>query len=270
MRQLPVTKAFSHIVASTRNNLQFAFASQWPWLAVLGLMLLVMQATMGNMLGISNEQMEKALAADPALQTKFGLWIFAIVGVGLVGFASIAVSWHRYVLKDELPKGMARLRVDGVVWRYVGNLILIGLMISLVMIPVAVGAGLIASVAGKLAIPVLLVLISIVILPLIYRLSVKLPAIALERQDFRMGDAWRATDGNWWQIAGIGLLVTVLTWGVGLALVVVSGILQRLLPGDFGTYADIILQVGANWFLTVIGITTLTSLYGFFVEKRDF
>jgi len=31
-----------------------------------------------------------------------------------------------------------------------------------------------------------------------------------------------------------------------------------------------VLQMAVNWIFTIFGITILTSLYGFFVENRDF
>jgi hypothetical protein len=33
---------------------------------------------------------------------------------------------------------------------------------------------------------------------------------------------------------------------------------------------EIAAQLAGNWILTILGITVLTSLYGFLVENRDF
>jgi len=40
------------------------------------------------------------------------------------------VNWHRYILLDEVPHGMERLRLDATVWRYVGNILLIALILG--------------------------------------------------------------------------------------------------------------------------------------------
>jgi hypothetical protein len=270
MRQLPVGKAFRHVVASTRDNLGFAFQSQWPWLLILGLLLAAMYNSLGSVMGLDEAQMKAALEKDPSLAVQFVGWAVVVAGVGMLGFSSIAVNWHRFVLKDERPQGLQTMRVDAVVWRYLGNLILVTLLAALAAIPVMMVVTMLLGLFGVLVLPILIAALSAFVLPVIYRLSVKLPAVALGRRDFRLGDAWQATNGNWWQIAGLGILVTVLTWSVGLLLFGLSMALQNILGPDISAYVDVALQVAVNWALTVLGITTLTSLYGFFVEGRDF
>jgi hypothetical protein len=110
----------------------------------------------------------------------------------------------------------------------------------------------------------------VIIMPIIYRLSIKLPAIALERRDFKLGDAWTVSAGNWWQIVGVGVVATLLSWIVGLLMALVSKLLNVTLGDTVGLWIDIALQTGVNWVVTIMGITLLTSLYGYFVEKREF
>ena len=270
MRLLPVGKALSHIINSTLNNLRFAFHSQWPWVLILAVLLAAMFSSVGDFGSMTEEQMRAAMAKDPTLAAKFLSWLLLALAVGMLGFASVAVNWHRYILTDELPRGLQKLRVDATVWRYLGNLFLISLLTMVAALPVLLVIGILMSALGPVAFPVLLAALAAFILPVIYRLSVKLPAVALGRRDFTLKDAWRVTEGNWWQIAGLGLLLTLVTWGVGLVLMGLSMGLQRVLPPDVASYTDIIVQIGVNWVLTILGITTLTSLYGFFVEGRDF
>ena len=33
-------------------------------------------------------------------------------------FSSIAVNWHRFILRNEVAEGSQRLRLDGLVWHY--------------------------------------------------------------------------------------------------------------------------------------------------------
>ena len=101
-----------------------------------------------------------------------------------------------------------------------------------------------------------------------YRLSVKLPAVALGRRDFSMRDVWTATEGNNWRLLGLLGLFFVCMVLVGL-----GTLLGTLIFSNFGTIGlsiSIAIQVMVNWVATILGVTLLTSLYGFFVEGREF
>jgi hypothetical protein len=274
MRILPIGTAFGHVMSSTLNNLRFAFQSQWPWMlvwsALLAALMLTMYATLGTTAGLGDDAVQAKLREMPGLAALFAVWIIALLVVGFVAIASVAVNWHRYVLKDELPAGMARLRVDELVWRYLGNVLLVTLIAGLVSVPVAVVASVIFSILGNFGAPFILAAVLLAVLPVFYRLSVKLPAIALGRKDFTLRDAWQATQGNWWQIAGLAVLLTIVSFGAALLMFGVTLLLQMLLPEQLAGLADLVVQLAANWVLTVLSITTLTSLYGFFVEGRDF
>jgi hypothetical protein len=123
--------------------------------------------------------------------------------VDLPYVASIAVAWHRLVLREERVTQPAYLRLDGVVWRYVlytfaflllergaavisaflvQNLAIEAdpstrLLIELLAAPTAAGA---ALVIGLLVVP---------------RLSLVMPAVAL-RERLSLRHAWRVTRGN--------------------------------------------------------------------------
>jgi hypothetical protein len=274
MRILPIGTAFGHVMSSTLNNLRFAFHSQWPWMLVwstlLAGLMLTMYVSLGTTAGLADAAVQEKMREMPGLAALFAVWIIALLVVGLVAIASVAVNWHRYVLKDELPAGMARLRVDDLVWRYLGNAMLITLIAGLVGVPVALVASLIFAFLGPVGAPFILAAILMAVLPVFYRLSVKLPAIAMGRKDFTLRDAWLVTQGNWWQIAGLAVLLTIVSFVAALFMFGVTLLLQMLLPEQLADLADLGVQLAANWVLTVLSITTLTSLYGFFVEGRDF
>ena len=82
-------------------------------------------------------------------------------------------------------------------------------------------------------------------------------------------DAWRATDGNNLPIFLLFVLNLVVGVGAIAALVVIQALLS-LLGATLGIILGVIVEVAFNWILTIFGITILTSLYGFFVEDRDF
>jgi uncharacterized membrane protein len=101
-----------------------------------------------------------------------------------------------------------------------------------------------------------------------YRLSVKLPAVALGRTDFGLGEAWAATDGNFWQLLGLILMFIACVVIAGLGVFLFSMLFGAL--GTFGLALAVGIQVLVNWVATILGVTLLTSLYGFFVEGRNF
>jgi hypothetical protein len=184
----------------------------------------------------------------------------------LIGFASMAVTWHNYILRDEMPRGLALLRIDGTVLRYFGNF----LLLSLIMVGVAIPAAAVSSLLGVAGAVFLLPYVFLVMMPVFYRFSIKLPAIAIGRKDFSMRDAWNFSAHNWWQIVGLVMLSILLSLVVGIAASAFGFVVQNLLGGYAGVVIDTIVQLVVQWFFTILGITMLTSLYGFFVEKRDF
>lgn len=261
MRYLPVIAAFGHVLRSTVHNLRFAWHVSWPWMVVI-LPVNVIASVYGAVL-------------DPAAEEPSGPALALTLIVGLLtmfAFSSIAVSWHRYILLDEVPRGMARLRADNAVWRYFGNTILILLIVMAVFIPVIL---VLSFLTWSLGTAGLLIGLPAYLGALVfgigafYRLSVKLPAIALERRDFTMKDAWSATDGNVWQLFGLAALffITVVSMALLLAglawLLALTGLSTAML-------FVLALQIMFNWVVTIMGVTLLTSLYGYFVEKRDF
>lgn len=261
MKTLPVIAAFSHAMRSTGHNLGFAFRVSWPWmLALLPIQIAGNLYVVANSFGNPGEVDPKALIATI---------IMAIAG--LIAFASIAVSWHRYILLDEIPRGMQRLRLDGTVWRYVGNILLIVLVIGLCSIPAGIAFAVAAALIGEAALYIIVPFIVVIMLAAVtasYRLSVKLPAVALGRRDYGISQAWTDTQGNFWRFLGLAFLYFLVAAVVGL---LASGIGLALgLIGDIGLSIGIAVQLAVNWAFAILGVTMLTSLYGFFVEGRKF
>ncbi len=272
MRQLPVIDAMSHAISSTKDNLAFAFNISWPWiLALLPL------NVMFNLYLVS-----KGIPAGQTLDTTATILSLVMGIFNILAYSSIAVNWHRYVLRDEMPVGMQRLRLDSLTLRYffnvIGIIIIIAVMSGLITIPIVlllIGMGVSVIGSGNELNGGAAVLMTIVILPLIalvlvtfYRLSVKLPAIALDRHDFGFGDAWRATQNNFWRFLGLFLLLALCSIVVLLAILAATYIFKNF--GIVGLSISLAIQVMLNWLTTIFGVTILTSLYGYFIESRDF
>jgi hypothetical protein len=248
MRKLSPFKAITHALNSvvTYRHVAIRIGMFWiPVLIVLGLV--------------------EMWAGPPSPQSlesgSVNLVQIVSAGVSLVGFCSMAVSWHRFILRDELGSPM---RLDAPVWRYVGNSILIMLMVLVPVVILAVVLSQVAPVASVLLIPVILVSGA-----LISRLSIKLPAVALDRRDFGFRDAWNASAGNFWQLLGLFLLNAAIVFGMILLLMIVIGGLTQISP-MLAQIVALALGAAGQLFYTLFNASIFTSLYGFFVERRDF
>lgn len=251
-RQLSAWAAFTHAVASVRDNLHVAFRVSWAWYALILLATAALQF-------ITTET--PRTSGEPSFSD------FVLAVLTLVSSASIAVNWHRYILADELPDRQNLLRFDSLMWRYLGNLLLIGLIIFGAMVPISVLALVNQqSMAGF----IILIIFGLPLAGLLFlRLGVKLPAVALDDRNFGLKDAWRHTSGNAWQIIALFALNIALALAMSAVIYGVGQILEQVSTG-FAALVSAILELAANWVMTIFGITVLTSLYGFFVQHRDF
>jgi hypothetical protein len=247
MRKLSPVKAITHALNSVVTYRSAGLRIGMFWIPVM-LVLNLVELQFG--------------APDPR-SMQFG-WpmafqLFSAV-VGLVGFSSIAVSWHRFILRDEVG---SPARLDGTVLRYAGNSLLIGLVVAVPMV-LGLVAAVLAPAAAVILVPVLLAVGTVVI-----RLSVKLPAVALERTDFGFRDAWQATAGSAWQILGVLLLNVAIIIGVVLLVALLLGALTAI-SVNAALAASLIVNAVASLFLALFNASIFTSLYGFFVERRNF
>jgi hypothetical protein len=180
--------------------------------------------------------------------------------------ASIAVAWHRLLLRDEHVGSGTYLRLDGIVIGYALLFFLIGLLPS---VPQFLGQILETSKstpAGGLTqvLSFLLSIVSIVALLIAARLSVILPAKALGQDQITPGTVWTATKKNTWR----------LFWGYGLTAVVVGFVSGMLLflQGWFGssrmTFTLVWTALTFIWVLGgMIGVGFLSLAYRHFFEQ---
>ncbi len=257
-RKLPPLTAFIHALNSVRTNLAFALRISWPVYAIL------LPIVLGGNLLIEN------LATSPEDLLPY-IITMAEMACGLVAFSIIAVHWHRYILRDEVPAQGTTAAITPEAWRYVGNLLLItlvtiaGAMVAAVVIAAFSGAREEISLSMLPQVIALAVIIGFVVM----RFSVKFPAVALGRRDFSFAAAWRATAGNSLEILAYVVLNGVVVFLVGFAAAMIVKALMMVNP-TLASIADVALQLGANWLLTIFSCSALTSLYGYFVENRDY
>lgn len=262
-RKLPAGTCIGHAINSVRHNIAYAFRISWPWY------LIVIPLTIAVSLVLS-------YAAGGDLMQNQGLAFLNNMVSGLLlgfAFASIAVNWHRYILLDEVPDSRGILRLDDTVLRYFGNIILIFIILVAAGFLVGIPLGIIAALTSLAASQLFPILLFIIIVPIAgtiaMRLSVKLPAVALGRANFRLKDAFAVTRGNNMPIFLVALFEIVCFLGSLFLIGLLAAALNKLNPA-LAIAVAYVLHFAANWLITIFSITVLTSLYGFFVEGRDF
>jgi hypothetical protein len=179
-----------------------------------------------------------------------------IVLLNLLVLAWVSVPWHRFVLAGEAPTSwvprIAPAELWGYLWRFLMVLAIASVAALGIMIPVvALGA----------AIPPLLIagpLVGLYIATLvIYRIGMILPARALgERMTLRQ--AMEATRSHTGTVAGLAALMLILP----LLLQV-----PTILDGGAGAITAVYQGV-VGWIGLMIGVSTLTTLYGVAIEGR--
>ena len=111
------------------------------------------------------------------------------------------------------PPGM---RLDGPVFRYAGNTVLIMLACWLPALVFLVGMVFMPAAGAILGLPLIMLAGGAVT-----RASIKLPAVALGNAGFSFRDAWKASEGNFWACVGVFLLNAAILLGILLVLTLV-------------------------------------------------
>ena len=113
MRKLNPLKAIKHALKSLRDYPGMVMRIGLFWIPVLFI------------LGLAEWLTSPADLSQPPEGAAIFLQTFSAV-VGLIAFCSMAVSWHLFILRDDVG---SPARIDSRVWRYAGNSMLIMLMI---------------------------------------------------------------------------------------------------------------------------------------------
>jgi hypothetical protein len=253
-------KAFTHALKSIWLNRWAMLDMTWPW------MLIVLPFDYARVFYANPviERLSPDIAPTPEQAQIITQYMLPYYLITTLSFASIAVTWHRYVLRDEWPVGLARLRIDKTVWRYVGNLVLLLLLVIIAMIlPMLIG-----SLVGRL-IPMVSLFVfglaMVLAITLSFRLGLKFPAIAIGNTSYRFMDAMTQTKPAAGDIVWYALLIVVSVLLVGFVLFDV--LLTQLGVPPLAMFG---LKFAFQWVTTMLGITALTTLYGFFAEGRNY
>jgi len=198
-------------------------------------------------------------SADATQTPQAGFFLFLAVQMFLGLW--IVVAWHRYILQEEAP-GAFLPRFDGAaIWRYV--------VASLIMVAIIIPLAMVVSVLAVLAVLPMLgsgnpgagvalagALIYLPIVYISYRISPILASAAIGPR-LAVREAWYATGGSGGAILSISLLA-FLFW------IVLS------IPG-FVMEASFLTSIWGflvQWATTLVAASTVTTIYGHYVEKR--
>ena len=193
--------------------------------------------------------------------------VFLIL-LALVGFFSAAwtaVAWHRFILVEDYPGYIPPLRLDAIL-PYLGKTILLTLGLGVIAF---VGLFALAPFLGLFPISTPSVMMSAIVLFTVlfvmilgwlwFRIGMVLPAIAVQKQ-MTFGESFRDTAPASKSIfLAVGILAVI---GVLCDLVAKSA---------FGTTTGVgfIFQIASQWFLFMLGVSMLTTIYGHVIEGRD-
>jgi hypothetical protein len=260
MRKFDALKAFLHALKSIWLNRWAMFDLTWPWMLILLPFDYARVFYANPVLGA----LKPDVAPTPEQVQVISQYMLPYYLLTTLSFASIAVTWHRYVLRDEWPRGLGRLNLDGTVWRYVGNLFILTFLLFFAMILPLV----ISQLVGRV-IPVLSVfafgLAMVLAITLSFRLGLKFPAIAIGNKNYRFIDAMTQTKGSAGAIVWYAMLIVAAVLLV--RLVVFDNLLIKLGVPPLALFG---LDFAYQWVTTMLGITALTTLYGFFAEGRNY
>ncbi|MEM9317659.1 MAG: hypothetical protein AAGA70_01475 [Pseudomonadota bacterium] len=178
--------------------------------------------------------------------------VVALVGAVLFGW--LAVAWHRYVLTEEMG-GLVPMFSPARVFGYLGWSILIGLVLFLVMIPILLVFGGLATISFGFAL-LLGVGVNILLSWMFVRCALVLPARAID-QPLNIQQSWQATK----DVSG-EILVPIVGFAVIFALIVQS---MDLFPANLVTT---LLSAAVYWIQMLVNLALLTTLYGNRIEGR--
>lgn len=243
---------FRHSVRQVTGNLEGA-------LRVSGVLYAV-QVVIGLLLGFG--MMTGSSMGPGDMSAGMGIGALVVLLVAIVTGLWIAVGWHRYVLLNEKPALLPTFRQDRMLAYFLRSLLL-GLIILLPAIVWGMVVGVLFTpfVGGGVGLVSVLLMTLIIQLPLVFlglRLSAALPGQALGAETEVLA-GWRATAHDNRALAELAVIIV--------AAIFVLNLIGLLVFGH-SAITSLLWQVVTNWFVTMIGVSVLTTLYGHYIEKR--
>jgi hypothetical protein len=196
--KLPFWRTVIQAYVLWAKNLPDLVRSCWLWLLLLAPFFAIAawwQAPHTAALLKASERGQ--LPPDPTPLLSVAALLLSLI-VTLPAAASIAVAWHRLVLRNEQPGSNLYLRLDAVVVGYV-------LLLAATWLP-SRAAGLLKRVIEDDTAFWLISALSFAFTFLLPRISLALPAAAVQRRDVTFYASWQATRRNTWRMFAATLI----------------------------------------------------------------
>jgi hypothetical protein len=251
MRKLPVISALKHIITTIATHWRAAARFGLPWMALSAVLSVW-----------SIHFAPQSLEQPPVFEV--GPADFIVVAVNLLASSSIAVSWNRFILLDSLPSEVMPFRVDHYVWLFLIRNVGIGL---LCIIPILMLSSAFDALPIQL-LPIWLGL-SLLLLVIMVRMMICLPAVAIGRKDYGIREALLESKGSTLPILGLVIAVVILILSLFFIMVIMITALLTAVP-SLAKPAMIVLGIPIQLAIIMLSTTMQTTLYGYFGENREF
>lgn len=187
---------------------------------------------------------------------------FVLLPLSAIVVAWVAVSWHRLVLRQVEP-GMLPAESGRNLLPYAGQSLLIWVLTLAVVFAGVFVLGLAVAATFDVAATDRLrgVLFTVGFIAFTYlwlRWGIALVGTALEKP-MRMRDAWRATRNSRATVLGVSVFIVVINR-------LAEGLITAI--GNLSLPVDLLISATLIWITALMGISALTTLYGYCVEGR--
>lgn len=205
-----------------------------------------------------------AVTVDPAMpMTNSGDMLSSLlIGLLLIVvtvfvFGWVAVTWHRFILREEYP-GVIPVIADRPIWPYIWKSFLIGLIIALCLIPIMMVLTPIISTMGFGGILVAGFVAGLVLSYIWLRFAIVLPGTAVGAP-LGIGKGWGITKPLSGSIFGVAVILGLINTVLTLVTTPIAGI----------PIIGFLISSAGTWLTIMLGLSILTTLYGHLVEGRD-
>ncbi|MGV3490578.1 MAG: hypothetical protein ACO1OG_04575 [Devosia sp.] len=186
--------------------------------------------------------------------------MLVITVLAIVVFVWIAVTWHRYILLNELPEGQLPPFNQSRMLAYGGWTLAIGFIAGLAALVLGSIVGILLIILPFLGFIAAIAAMTAALI-LGYRLSPILPAAAIGRP-LTIGEAWQSTAGASVDIIILAVISAIAAWAIDIPAYIVG------MAGAPGALLATVWVLATGWVKMMVGISIITTLYGVFVEKR--
>jgi hypothetical protein len=268
MAEFHPIRFLAEAIRTAYDNRSVAFRLSWPWF-----MFFVLPVSLVSSFVIAPVSNQTTYAPSDWWRSAV---VFVLFVAEVVALSSIAVNWHRYLLLGEVAEGRLRVRLDAVVWRYFRNVFAVGIATILLAIVILTVVGLFAFPIFGLGNPeavqdhivswsAAMFLSMLLPFAVAFRMSIKLPCIALGEKGYGFGDAWQDSRAVFLPILLFVAIYGLIDFG---PMTLLNYWDPHLHSTTAGVLFSALVYFAWRWIMTILHITTLTLAYQVFHQGR--